>query len=206
MLDNDIKEFSGEFKIKNDKIDYNQVFLNNKSFIYSGLFYSFGLFIGAMLYKIAQSKILDSILKPKNSELSQLLTSNIFLYLAVFLFVMFLGFCLVGYQILNAVPLLIGIKTGLIIGFYFINFAIKGFAYSVVMVAPYTALFVTVISFTIRQSSDFSREILDITKGRSVNYQPKMHLKMYLVLGLVVIATAVIKSLLTNLLLDVVTI
>ena len=102
----------------------------------------------------------------------------------------------------------IGIVIGIKTAYLFINYSLKGIGYSVVMLVPYAALFLTVITFTIQISSNLSKELMSITKKSEENTQLnlKPYIKKYFILALCIAVTALIDAGLTNLLFTVVTI
>jgi hypothetical protein len=121
--------------------------------------------------------------------------------------VVFLGFCLIGYPILNIIPAVIGIVTGIKMSYWFINYSAKGIGYSLIMIVPYVALFLTVLAFAIKLSYELSKELLNISKGENnAKIILKPYMKKYLKLALCVVITALIDSSLTSLLITVVTI
>lgn len=199
----DKKIDSEEFK---EKFEFN--FHENKSLIYTVLFYCFGLFLGSYFYKIASGEALDKLIKPNEESLITLFTSDLCVYLSLFLVVVFLGFCLIGYPIINIIPLIIGIDAGLRIAYFYINYSVKGIGYSLIMIIPFTALFLTVIAYAIKISTELTKKLIELTTNKEFNkkLEVKPFLKSYLLLGLCVIGTAFLNAGMTKLLFSVVTI
>lgn len=191
-----------------EKMEFSQFFEEYKSVIYTALFYSLGLFIGAYFYKISPTETLDSLLKPESHSLLSLFFSNFCIYFTLYVLVVFLGFCLIGYPIINIIPTVIGIVTGIRSSFLYINYSVKGIGYSLVMLIPYVALFLTIIAFTIKLSTSLSKQLISITKNTDehseLNLKP--YIKKYLILALCIAVTALIDASLTSLLFTVVTI
>lgn len=192
----------------NEKKDISELFKEYKSIIYTALFYAFGLFIGSYFYKMASTELLDSLLKPENQSLINLFISNFCIYFSLFLLVVFLGFCLIGYPIINIIPTVIGLVTGIRAAFFFINYSVKGVGYALVMLVPYVALFLTVIAFTINLSTSLSKELISLTKNSDEHMELslKPYIKKYLLFALCIAVTALIDAGLTNLLFTIVTI
>lgn len=188
--------------------DINFNFIENKPVIYSIIFYCCGLFLGSYFYKIASSESLDKILAPENNSVINLFAQNVCIYFSLFLLVVFLGFCLIGYPIINAVPAVVGINYGLKLGYLFVNHLSKGVAYSIIMIVPFVAMFLTIIVYAIQISAQMSKELMDITKDGLANgkYDLKPHLKKLLILGMCIIGVSFISAGLTSLLFGVVTI
>ncbi len=203
-------------KINDVKIDFNEKekkeitfdFAKNKAVIYSALFYSFGLFIGAYLYKITQFESINKLLKPEESEFLNLLLTNFCLYFSIFVIAVFLGFCLIGYPIINIIPTVIGLTVGIRIAYFYLNYSVKGIGYSIIMLIPFAALFLTVIAFTIQISAELSKKLVSLSRGEkdSEEFEIKKYIKSYLLFALLVILTAVLNSALSCLLFSVVTI
>lgn len=213
---NNIKSFT-EFE-KSDKKEILKVdeeindtkkfdFSENKFALYSFLFYSFGLFIGAYFYKISSNTKIDDLITIKDNTFGVMFATKFCIYFSVFMLVAFLGFCLISYPIINIFPLMIGVFNGIKIGFYYLTYQAKGIGYSLIMIVPYTALFITVISFVINNSTSLSKDIRALTKGeRELNFDLAPYIKEYLILALIITVVALIDCSLTKLLINVVTI
>ncbi len=183
-------------------------FKEYKSIIYTLLFYTSGLALGSFFYKTASGESLDKLIKPAEQSLSVLFTSNLCVYFSLFLVVVFLGFCLIGYPIINIIPALIGIETGLRTAYFYVNFSVKGIGYSLIMIIPFVALFLTVIASAIKISTQMSKKLADMamSKSEEKSLEIKPFLHTYLILGICVAAAAFAKAGLTALLFSVVTI
>lgn len=193
---------------KKEKKSFRFDFQEYKSVIYTAVFYAFGLFVGSYFYRIASTDTLNELLKPQQQSILSLFASDFCVYFSLYLIVVFLGFCLIGYPVVNIIPTVIGIVIGIKTAYLFINYSVKGIGYSVVMLVPYAALFLTVITFTIQISSNLSKVLMSITKKSEENTQLnlKPYIKKYFILALCIGVTALIDAGLTNLLFTVVTI
>lgn len=182
-------------------------FEENKFAFYSGLFYALGLFLGSYFYKLAQSDKLNNLVAIKDNDFKTLLLSDFCLYFSIFLIAAFLGFCLISKPIIYSIPILIGIATGIRIAYYFVNYSTKGVGYSLIMIIPYIALFITVISFTINTSNNLSSKLINLTKGEGEKkFELTPYLKKYLLYFGIIIAVSLFDSGLTKMLFSVVTI
>ncbi len=190
------------------KIEIGKIFNEYKSIIYTALFYSFGLFIGTYFYKISATEALNALLKPENQSILNSFISDFCVYFSLYLIIVFLGFCLIGYPIINIIPTVIGIVTGIRTAYLFVNYSAKGVGYSLVMIVPYIALFLTVIALTIKISSELSKALVKATKNSIENNElnVKPYVKKYLLLAFGIAVAAFFEALLTNLLFPVVTI
>lgn len=201
-------EFDDNKDEKKSNIDFEKFFTENKSVIYTALFYSFGLFLGAYFYKIAANDTLDALLIPENHGLLNMFVSNFCIYFSIYVIVVFLGFCLIGYPFINIIPLVIGISVGIRAAYLFINYSSKGVGYALIMLVPYTALFLTVISFAVNESAALSKKLIMLTKNKSSvsEFSLMPHIKKYIILAVGVALTAITDAGLTCLLFSVVTI
>lgn len=193
-------------EIKEEKKN-NFNFEENKFAFYSALFYALGLFLGSYFYKLAQSDKLNTLAVIKDNDFKILLLSDFCLYFSIFLIAAFLGFCLISKPIIYSIPVFIGIATGTRIAYYFVNYSTKGVGYSLIMIIPYIALFITVISFTINTSNELSSKLINLTKGEGEKkFELTPYLKKYLLYFAVIIAVSLLDSGLTKVLFSVVTI
>ena len=193
------KEFSSEIAklelIETDKKDFFTLFSENKTFIYSVLFYAAGLLCVSFIYKNCQNDILNNILSAANGDFLQLFLNNLSLYMLIFAASVLLGVCLVGFPIINIIPFLIGFEAGMKVTYYYINFNVKGIGYSLLMVAPFVCLFLTVILYSVSMSYDLSRKIYSITVKKtdmSEEFNYRTYLKKYLAYaGLIIVVTVI---------------
>ncbi len=190
------KEFSKPLEIVGtDKKDVFTLFIENKTYIYSVLFYIAGLLTGSFIYKNCRNEVLDNILNSPNEEFVQLLLNNLSIYMLIFAVSVLLGVCLVGFPIINLIPFIIGFETGMKISYFYIGYGVKGIGYSLLMVAPYVCLFLTVIVYSVSMSYDLSKKIYNITikkSDMSEEFNYKTYLKKYLAYaGLIAIAAVI---------------
>jgi len=200
---------NNEFEKSENQADkkFNFDFNEYRSMIYTALFYFFGLFLGSYFYKIAPFESINELIKPEQHSILNLFISNFCVYFSIFVLVMFLGFCLIGYPIMNIIPTVIGIATGVKCAYFFINYQIKGVGYSLIMLIPFAAMFITIITYAIQISSDLSKRLIKLTKKENTDdFNVKPSVKKYLILALFIVITSLIEACLTNLLFSVVTI
>ncbi|MDE5605064.1 MAG: stage II sporulation protein M [Eubacterium sp.] len=195
------KDFKKEFKpleiIKTDRKDFYTLFSENKTYIYSILFYIAGLLSGSFIYRNCQNEVLNKVLNSSNEEFMQLLLNNLSIYMLVFAVSVLLGVCLVGFPIINAIPYIIGFEAGMKIAYYYINYGVKGIGYSLLMVAPYVCLFLTVVIYSVSMSFDLSKRIYQITVKKSdmsEEFNYKTYLKRYLAYAGLIAIVAVVNT------------
>lgn len=183
---------------KSEKISLYDFFTEYKTVIYSSLFFAAGLLCGALLYKNCRTDALDEIIRSSaGNDFINLFINNLGFYFFVFALTVLLGICLVGFPVINAVPLIIGLQAGLKIAYYYINFGFKGFGYSLLMIAPFVCSFLTVIVYTVSLSSELSRKIYNLTVGKSESAEKieyKSYMKKYLLYALMTVIVALVNS------------
>lgn len=180
-----------------------------KSYIYSFVFYICGLIIGSTIYKQFAGETLDNILTTfTQSEFLQLFIVDFCLYFSIFLITVFLGFCMIGFPFVNFVPLGCGIVIGMKVAYYYVNNGAKGIVYCLLMVIPAAALLLTVITMSIKISTDMSRRIFDLSvkKTDMTQFDVKSYLKKYLIFAVVVALAALVNAGITTLFRSVITI
>lgn len=195
---------------KKKKKSFEEIFKENKTVIYSVLFYVAGLICGSMIYVKCKNEQLDEIINAADTnEFLVLFINNLGLYFLVFAISVLLGICLVGFPFIHLMPLALGFQAGLKVSYFYINFGFKGFGYSLLMIAPFICSFLTVIIFTISISYELSKQIYDITitkKEVSENIKYKVYLKKYLIYAAFILLVALINTGVTTALSGIITI
>ena len=195
---------------KKEKKSFYEVFTEYKTVIYSSVFFAAGLLCGALLYKNCRTDALDEIIKTAaGNDFLNLFINNLGFYFLVFALTVLLGICLVGFPIINAVPLIIGVQAGLEIAYYYLNFGFKGFGYCILMIAPFVSSFLTVIVYTVSLSSELSRKIYDLTIGKkdtAEKIEYKKYMKKYLLYAIMIVIVALVNSGITAALSGIITI
>lgn len=197
-------------EIRKEKKSLYEIFTEYKTVIYSSVFFAAGLLCGALLYKNCRTDALDEIIKTAaGNDFLNLFINNLGFYFLVFALTVLLGICLVGFPIVNAVPLIIGVQAGLEIAYYYLNFGFKGFGYCILMIAPFVSSFLTVIVYTVSLSSELSRKIYDLTIGKkdtAEKIEYKKYMKKYLLYALMIVIVALVNSGITAALSGIITI
>lgn len=183
---------------KEPKKSIYEIFSENKTVIYSIIFFAAGLLCGALIYKKCRTEALDEMIKSAvSNEFLNLFINNLGFYFFVFALTVLLGICLIGFPLINIVPFLIGFQSGLEIAYYYLNYSVKGFGYSLLMIAPFICTFLTVIMYTISLSSDLSRKIYNITLNKDIGCEKinyKSYMKKYALYALLIVVVALINS------------
>lgn len=196
-FESELKEFekADEAEKFKEKKDIFEIFSENKSYIYTMIFYAAGLLCGSFVYQKCQNEALDKLFSAANEEFLQMFLNNLSLYMLVFAISVLLGICLVGFPFINIIPLAVGFEAGMKISYYYINYGIKGAGYSFLMVAPFVCLLMTVLSYSSSTSYYISKRIYDITVKKTEDteeFNYKSYIKKYLLYaGFIVLASLV---------------
>lgn len=187
------------------KLTFNDVYEEYKEFIYPFLFYIAGLLLIALLFpKINTSlnSFMQDCFLPKEQGITALLINSFSVYFSVFSIAVFLGLCLIGYPLINIIPLVFGFVTGCKICFFYVNYSFNGIAYSLLLIIPEVSAFLIVLFFTIKNSSLLSKNIYSLTTKKSDTSEDltfKSYLINYLKYAVLVAVIAVVNSLITAL-------
>lgn len=175
-----------------------ELFTENKTAVYSVIFYTAGLLLGSLIYAKCSNETLNEIIKAiSEGSFTLALINNLSLYFVIYAVTVLLGICLVGFPIIQIIPLILGFQGGLRIAYYYLNFGFKGFGYNLLMIAPFLCSFLTLIIFTIKISFELSKSIYDITLNKAADAEKinlKKYLKKYLIYALFVLIVALINS------------
>ncbi|MBE6719648.1 MAG: hypothetical protein E7571_03200 [Ruminococcaceae bacterium] len=189
------------------------VIAHEKDIVYPTVFYVAGLLLGTFslnIYRTNSSflRILKSLFIIKSNDFSAIFINNLALYISVFAIAVLLGMCLIGYPVINAIPFLIGVSLSIKISYFISTFSVKGIGYSLIIIIPEGAAFVTVLILSISVSSKLSKHILDCTSGKQTSItktDTKNLLKQYIKYALAVVLISFINSLLVYLLKAIIT-
>lgn len=172
----------------------------NRELIFSVLFYISGLIIGAFVYKSASSQIdsvFKEILQPFSHNLSLIITSRMFMYFSLWLIIVLFGISVLGFSLINSVPFIIGISSALRICYYY-SFSFKGIGYSLLVAVPETALIVSIIVFTVKNSSRLSSNVYSLIKNSDTSLEINLgsYLKIVSIYAVFIALSALINSVL----------
>lgn len=154
-----------------EKIDIFQGIIDNKDYIYPACFYIAGIILGTFFFEFinnsAFSKIMGDVFKLNQNTFLQIFLNRFTIYFSLFSITVFLGMCLVGFPLINMIPLVCGLEIALKVSYYYVNYSTKGIGYSVLMVIPECAAFLTVLIYTIKLSSQLSKNIYSFTTKKT---------------------------------------
>lgn len=121
------------------------------------------------------------------------------IYPAIFaIAIFFLGLCVFGALLTNAVPLSFGFLVGCISFFLYNEYTLKGLAYCIIMLYPYCVLSMLAVILCCRESINMSEYIVaSIAKtGKFLNYGFAAYYKTFLRNFIFIIAASAVKTLL----------
>lgn len=185
------------------KFDFDSFFNNNKSFIYSVIFYIAGLLLGALIYSQlndSAAELISKAVNPITSDFKKMFFSTVAVYIAVFVFVVIFGVSLFGFRFINCIPLLIGFAVALKISYFYTSYYANGITYCALLVIPQGCVFAETIIYTIKSSSLMSRQIYNSTtkKSDTEDFNLKLYLKDFVIYIVVIIVISALNSLITS--------
>ena len=185
------------------KFDFDSFFNNNKSFIYSVIFYIAGLLLGALIYSQlndSAAELISKAVNPITSDFKKMFFSTVAVYIAVFVFVVIFGVSLFGFRFINCIPLLIGFAVSLKISYFYTSYSANGITYCALLVIPQSCVFAETIIYTIKSSSLMSRQIYNSTtkKSDTEDLNLKLYLKDFVIYIVVIIVISALNSLITS--------
>ena len=185
------------------KFHFDSFFNNNKSFIYSVIFYIAGLLLGALIYSQlndSAAQLISKAVNPITSDFKKMFFSTVAVYIAVFVFVVIFGVSLFGFRFINCIPLLIGFAVALKISYYYTSYSANGITYCALLVIPQSCAFAETIIYTIKSSSLMSRQIYNSTtkKSDTEDFNLKLYLKDFVIYIVVIIVISALNSLITS--------
>jgi len=183
--------------------DFDSFFNNNKSFIYSVIFYIAGLLLGALIYSQlndSAAQLISKAVNPITSDFKKMFFSTVAVYIAVFVFVVIFGVSLFGFRFINCIPLLIGFAVALKISYFYTSYSANGITYCALLVIPQSCVFAETIIYTIKSSSLMSRQIYNSTtkKSDTEDFNLKLYLKDFVIYIVVIIVISALNSLITS--------
>lgn len=185
------------------KFHFGSFFNNNKSFIYSVIFYIAGLLLGALIYSQlndSAAQLISKAVNPITSDFKKMFFSTVAVYIAVFVFVVIFGVSLFGFRFINCIPLLIGFAVALKISYFYTSYSANGITYCALLVIPQSCAFAETIIYTIKSSSLMSRQIYNSTtkKSDTEDFNLKLYLKDFVIYIVVIIVISALNSLITS--------
>ena len=185
------------------KFDFDSFFNNNKSFIYSVIFYIAGLLLGALIYSQlndSAAELISKAVNPITSDFKKMFFSTVAVYIAVFVFVVIFGVSLFGFRFINCIPLLIGFAVSLKISYFYTSYSANGITYCALLVIPQSCVFAETIIYTNKSSSLMSRQIYNSTtkKSDTEDFNLKLYLKDFVIYIVVIIVISALNSLITS--------
>lgn len=183
--------------------DFDSFFNDNKSFIYSIIFYIAGLLLGALIYSQlndSAAELISKAVNPITSDFKKMFFSTVTVYIVVFVFVAIFGVSLFGFRFINCIPLLIGFAVALKISYLYTSYSANGITYCALLVIPQSCAFSETIIYTIKSSSLMSRQIYNSTtkKSDTEEFNLKLYLKDFVIYIVVIVAISALNSLITS--------
>lgn len=150
-------------KIKKE-FDLNSFLLDNKFYLISFLFYAAGLLGGALIFKNLEISVIksttDAIAELESDNFLQLFLAKALVCVTVLSVSMFLGMSLIGYFLVNFVPLFYGFETAIRLSYYYTMYNTKGIGYALLLIIPQTAALILIVTIASKPIGEMSKKIL----------------------------------------------
>ena len=154
---------------------------DNLRFLYQLFFYIAGMVLGVWLFRALNlskySSTIEDFILIKNDSLINIIVDRLSIYVLVYVVTILLGLCLIGFPVINVIPLVCGVELSLKLSFIYSLYSVKGIGYSVLMIIPEATAFLVLLFYTIKDSKDLSRSLFNISKN---NLESEIDLKQYL--------------------------
>lgn len=188
------------FEIEKRKTDVAGILSDNKQFIYPIIMYVAGVISGTVLFKNANStflSIISDIFSSSSISFQAMLVNHFCLYFSVFTIAVLFGMCLIGFPIVNIITICIGIEVGIKLCYYYLTYSAKGIGYSILMIIPETAVFVTIIIFTLVKSNALSKAmymIISKKEGMIEEINLKSYLKSFVLYAFIIMIVSILNA------------
>lgn len=154
---------------------------DNVRFLYQLFFYIAGMVLGVWLFRALNlskySTTIEDFILIKNDSLINIIVDRLSIYVLVYVVTILLGLCLIGFPVINIIPLVCGVELSLKLSFIYSLYSVKGIGYSVLMIIPEATTFLVLLFYTIKDSNELSRSLFNISKN---NLESEIDLKQYL--------------------------
>ena len=184
-------------------IDINTVFAENKYYFIALFFYLAGIFTGTLIYKNLDSNKIEiatnSIIQNSYDDFLHLFLTNSLIYTLLLTITLFIGMSLIGYLLINFVPLLYGFEIAIRLCYYYTTYSNKGIGYSLLLIIPQTTLIVTILLLSTKPIGELSKNLLEIVlknEGFSEEMNISLFCKKTIIIYIIMIIASAMNSLL----------
>lgn len=184
-------------------IDINTVFAENKYYFIALIFYLAGIFTGTLIYKNLDSNKIEiatnSIIQNSYDDFLHLFLTNSLIYTLLLTTTLFIGMSLIGYLLINFVPLLYGFEIAVRLCYYYTTYSNKGIGYSLLLIIPQTTLIITILLLSTKPIGELSKNLLEIVlKNEEFSEEINIGLfcKKTIIIYIIMIIASAINSLL----------
>lgn len=184
-------------------IDINTVFTENKYYFIALIFYLAGIFTGTLIYKNLDSNKIEiatnSIIQNSYDDFLHLFLTNSLIYTLLLTITLFIGMSLIGYLLINFIPLLYGFEIAVRLCYYYTTYNNKGIGYSLLLIIPQTTLIVTILLLSTKPIGELSKNLLEIVlKNEEFSEEINIGLfcKKTIIIYIIMIIASAINSLL----------
>lgn len=168
-----------------------------------------GLIIGAYMIKNGENNFTSGIVEsyssftdPSNSKSFTILFFKLFsIGSGIILLMYFTGLCALGIPFVSLIPFSAGLFIGIISGFYYKHYMLKGLGYCMIIIFPSMILFCASMLIACKGSIKMSRNMLNLLSMRHSQTQEsfKSYTVNYLILILITALSCLVYTVLTKL-------
>ncbi len=168
-----------------------------------------GLVFGSMYAKNTDNflinKLTDFYLNYLNSKSSlplfSIFLNTLLIISSVIIFLFFTGLCAIGVPIVAVIPSVIGFLIGIISGYIYETFLLKGLGYCGIIIFPTAAIAVGAIILSCKDSINMSKTMLGLLVNRRAQSEAefKSYCIKFLIYIVISVFSAVLQAILTNL-------
>lgn len=143
------------------------------------------------------TNVLSRIFVFETSTLFNIFIDRLIIYILVYVISILVGLCVIGFPVINTLPLCIGFIIGMKICYYYCSYKIKGVSFSVLMIIPETSFVLVVLINTIKTAKELSKDIYDrAVQNKSNEINRAGYLKNFIYYLILIIIISAVNSLL----------
>lgn len=189
-------------KKKKVDIDFSSLLTDNKFYLISFIFYIAGLLGGTLIYKNLEASAIENatnlISDISTEDFLHMFLIKTLISIILLTICMFLGMSLIGYLVVNFVPLLYGFEMGVKLSYYYTSYNEKGIGYSLLLIIPQTVALIVVIMMSTKPIGELSKKIFGIV-FKNADYEDNITIGDFCKSMVIIYISAIIVSAVSSL-------
>lgn len=193
-------------KAKN-KFDFLDILSKSYDYIFPTFFYIAGLILGSMLYKnLNLDNLMKLLIANEGKNIESIFLSKISIYLILYTITILIGLCIVGFPVIQIIPLLTGFCISIKIAYYYNLYSIKGVGFSALAIIPQISAFMIALILTTIKAKSLSKNVYDLAHNKSINeINTTSYLKSFTLYFVAIIIICIVNSLMLYILNSIIT-